>query len=129
MAFPTSSLLYTIVRYMAALLMLLGGISGWLFILGYAPFKATPGATHIAEAMMAESYLYHLLKALELLIGGMLLFRRLVLLAIVMLVPITVNIVVLHLTDPQGLPVALLLLALNSALVYWHWGRLKLLLG
>jgi len=68
---------------------------------------------------MFRSHLFTLLKVTELAVGLLLLTNRFVPLALVVLAPITLNIVLVHLLfAPSGLPVALLVLALH---LYLAW--------
>jgi hypothetical protein len=82
-----------------------GSISGWYYIVTGQELVAgatTPGGTAIGKAMLANGYVYHLLKFVELLGAILLIFRQTRPLGIVMLAGPTVAIFVLHLTDTQG---------------------------
>jgi len=71
------------------------------------------------QGMAASGYLLPLVKIIELLCGVALLSGFFVPLAVVILFPVTVNILFVHLfLDPAGLPVALFLLLGNLFLAY-----------
>lgn len=114
-------------RVLLALLYLAGGAMGLLYALGLNPDSpGTPVAKQIADDLIAHSYLYHLLKVVELVGVVLLLVPRFVPLAVVLLAPATISITVLHVFhDPAGLPLNVLLLVLHAYLVYHCWPRLR----
>lgn len=105
------------VRLRVALQVLLGLV---LVVSGSAKLLV-PGQLSVGDllidGMKATGYLYSLLGDVEIIVGLALLIGRFVPLALVILAPITLNIVAYHLfLGPAGLPVGLTLLAVHGAL-------------
>ncbi len=115
-----------IARLALGLIFALFGLNGLMMIMtgsGFIPMP--PPAPEFGEAMgglFKLGYLMPLVKVLEI-IGGVLLligvYKRL---ALVLLIPIIVNIVGVHLfLDPSGLPIGILTTALAVYLVSVEW--------
>lgn len=113
------ALLPTVARVLLGLVFFLAGLAALLHLV---PKPSTPlpeGATAFAEAMMKTGYLFPLLKITETVAGALLLFKRCVPLALILLAPIVVNIVAFHaFLEPSGIPVALVILLLE---LYLAW--------
>jgi len=98
------------------------GIFGMLMAFGVVPMPVPkPPPSEAAAAfmggLMKSGYLFQLIKATEIVAGALLLSGRFVPLALILLVPIVVNIFFVHVRlMPQGLPVALLLVILEAYL-------------
>jgi hypothetical protein len=71
-------------------------------------------------ALAAAGYFFPMLKITEIAVGVAILTNRFVPLALVVLAPITVNIVAFHYLAPDGLPLALVIVALQGGLA-WHY--------
>jgi uncharacterized membrane protein YphA (DoxX/SURF4 family) len=97
---------------------------------GKLPVPPGSGAEAFARAMTATGYLIPLLKAMEL-VGALLLLRkRFVPLALVMLAPIVVNIMAFHVfLERGGLPIAAFLAAGMVYLGIMHAAAFRPLLG
>ncbi len=115
-----------IARLALGLIFALFGLNGLMMIItgsGFIPMP--PPAPEFGEAMgglFKLGYLMPLVKVLEI-IGGVLLligvYKRL---ALILLIPIIVNIVGVHLfLDPSGLPIGILTTALAVYLVSVEW--------
>ena len=118
--------LLLIARLALGLIFALFGLNGLMMIMtgsGFIPMP--PPAPEFGEAMgglFKLGYLMPLVKVLEI-IGGVLLligvYKRL---ALILLIPIIVNIVGVHLfLDPSGLPIGILTTALAVYLVSVEW--------
>jgi uncharacterized membrane protein YphA (DoxX/SURF4 family) len=112
--------LTTAARIILGLVFVGSGLGG---LLGKPPTLTSPplpeGLIALFEGMVKSGYLFHLLKLTELSVGVLLVANRFVPLALTILAPVVVNIVAFHLfLMPAGLPVALVVLALN---VYLAW--------
>lgn len=71
-------------------------------------------------------YIFSAVGFLEVFIGLMLLLKRWVAFALVLLAPISINILLFHLFLAfSGLPVALAILLFNAVLIYKHWPQYK----
>ncbi len=115
-----------IARLALGLIFALFGLNGLMMIMtgsGFIPMP--PPAPEFGEAMgglFKLGYLMPLVKVLEI-IGGVLLligiYKRL---ALIILIPIIVNIVGVHLVlDPSGLPIGILTTVLAAYLVSVEW--------
>jgi hypothetical protein len=92
---------------------------------GFLNFLPMPPAEGVAATFMgglgASGYFFPLLKATEILIGLALLANRFVPLALVVLAPISVNIVAFHLfLAPAGIGPAAVVAALNAGVAYLY---------
>ncbi|HLP24444.1 MAG TPA: DoxX family protein, partial [Acidobacteriota bacterium] len=71
--------------------------------------------------LRSSGYLFELIKGTETAMGVLLLLNRFVPLALVILAPIVLNIVLVHLLlAPSGLPIAVVVLALELYLAWVH---------
>jgi|TARA_B110001469_G_scaffold6104_1_gene6352 ABC-type Na+ efflux pump permease subunit len=74
------------------------------------------------ESLNSTGYVLYVVASLELLIGVLLLFKKWVPFALVLLAPIVVNILLFHLfLDVSGMFVAVLMLAITGVLIYKYW--------
>ena len=97
------------------------GLNGLLMALtgsGFIPMPEMPEkAGSFMGAMAATGYFLPVLKLVEIVGGVLLLVRRFVPLALVLLAPVIVQIVLFHLfLEPSGLPMGLILVALGGYL-------------
>ena len=71
-------------------------------------------------------YIFSVVGFLEVFIGLMLLSKKWVAFALVLLAPISINILLFHVfLGLAGLPVALTILLFNAILIYKHWQQYK----
>ena len=107
-------------RSLMGLLFLVTGLNAVLPFL--PPPDALPaGAQDMTVAFAKSGYLLPLLGATQALVGVLLLSGRFVPLALTVIAPVIVNIVAFHaFLAPQGLPVAIVVLALEIYLVIAH---------
>lgn len=115
------------------LIFLGSGISGMLMALGVVsmPVQNPPpseGATAFMTGLMKSGYLFQLLKATEIVVGALLLAGRFVPLALIVIAPVVVNIFCVHaFLMPSGLPIALLVVALEAYLGWAYRGSYRAL--
>ncbi len=89
------------------------------YVLHFIPVEANDAAGAFMGALGATGYMWPVIKLIEFVSGAMLLAGFGVPLALVLLAPIVVNIVLLHVfLDTAGLPVAILVLALEAFLAW-----------
>jgi hypothetical protein len=83
------------------------------------------------SAMVATKYLWPILGAIELLTGVALVAGRLVPLALLVLAPVTINILCFHLSEPSpdGIGIAVFILALHVALAWKERAEFRVLLS
>lgn len=90
------------------------------------PFIPLPPPTGSAADFMnslgATGYIFPVVGILEVVIGGMLLLKKWVAFALILLAPISINILLFHVfLDIPGVSVALLVAILNGIMIYKHW--------
>ncbi|WP_394832216.1 DoxX family protein [Pendulispora rubella] len=106
-----------IARLLAGVIFTLFGLNGFLHFLPMPPSQGN--AAQFLGGLAAAPYFYPLLFLTELAGGVLLLAGRFVPLALLLLAPVIVNIVGFHLSAaPAGLPLALLVLALELFLAW-----------
>ena len=116
-------------RLVLGLLFLASGVAGLVMPTPPLPPDATPGMVALFTGL-SGSFLLTLVKLTEVAVGALLLANRFVPLALVVLAPVTVNIVLVHLLlAPSGLPIALVVLALHLFLGWSYRGAFRGVLG
>ena len=76
--------------------------------------------------LMASKYMFPLVKSIELIAGLMLVSGKFIKLGTLLLLPISVNIFLIHtVTQVSDLPVAIFVLAANVFLIYANWDGFK----
>lgn len=115
-----------IVRILLALILLAFGLNKLLptpFIpLPVPPEKAMAFMTSLGET----GYVLKLVGFMEIIIGLLLLFKKWVPFALILLVPISLNILLFHLfLDVSGIAGAFVVAILNGILIYKHWKAYK----
>lgn len=118
----------TTARLLLGLVVILFGLNGFF---QFMPQPSLPEpATDFLGAILATGYLLAIVKILEIGIGVLLLANRYVPLALVLLAPISVNIISFHLfLDPAGIGAAALVTALNLYLLFAYRRHYKSLLN
>ena len=112
----------TVVRYLVGLMLFVFGLNGFLQFI--PPPHAPPAGEAFLDALVTGNVL-PVVSVFEALTGALLLAGRFVPLALVMLVPITLNIVLYHLTfDPGGGVAGYVLLAMHAFLLWAYAGHL-----
>ena len=110
----------TIVRVLLGVMLFLFGLNGFL---GFLPQPQPPGDGGAFLGALVSGNVMPVVKGFETLIGLLLLAGRFVPLALLMLVPIVVNIVLYHLTfDPAGGAPGYVLAAMTAFLL-WAYRR------
>lgn len=97
----------------------LGGLLNWFP--PPPPETLPPKLVAFDAGLRSSGYLFELVKGTEAAMGALLLLNRFVPLALVILAPIVLNIVLVHLLlAPVGLPMAIIVLALELYLAWVH---------
>jgi uncharacterized membrane protein YphA (DoxX/SURF4 family) len=82
----------------------------------------TGDAAIFIDSLSNTGYILKVVGVFELFVGLLLLFNKWVPFALLLLAPITLNILLFHLfMDTPGLIIAVVVLALNAILIYKHW--------
>ena len=105
------------VRILFGLMMVNSGLNKFL---GYMPMPEMAEAAGILMgAFFASVYLFPLVGIVELLAGGLILTKKYSALGAVLMMPVTVNIFLVHaFLDPAGLVLGLILLLINSWIIF-----------
>jgi len=109
-----------IVRIVLGLLLVIFGSNKFLH---FIPMDSPTGdAGAFMNSLDATGYIFPAVGILEVFIGLMLLLKKWVPFVIILLAPISINILLFHLfLDIPGVSVALLVAIFNGILIYKHW--------
>ncbi len=114
-----NSMFTKIVRIFLGIVLVLSAINNFCKII------PTPAGDFI-ESFGQVNYVLPIVGVLELAIGAMLLLKKWVAFALILLAPISLNILLFHLyLDLSGIAPALLVAILNAILIYKHWQQYK----
>jgi uncharacterized membrane protein YphA (DoxX/SURF4 family) len=113
-----------IIRVLIGLLLLFASVS---FFLKLVPEPVTTGDFKAFQVgLVASTYLMPLAKAIELLCGLSYVSGRYVTLANIIILPITINILLInYFLAPEGLPIAIGMFLGNLFLIYRYWHNYK----
>ena len=113
-----------ILRWLLALALLFFGLNKFFQFLPVP--QLPPPASDFMSSLNATGYVLPIVGVLEIGIGLLLLLNKWVSFALLVLVPISVNIVLFHLfLDLPGIGGALVVAVLNTVLIYKHWKAYK----
>lgn len=114
----------TIIRILLGFLLLFASIG---YFLNLMPEPETNGNFKAFNVgLVAATYLMPLAKGIELLCGIAFVSNRFVTLANVLILPITINILCIHIfLEPSGIPIAVALFLGNLFLIYQYWNNYK----
>lgn len=109
-----------LVRIILGILLVVFGSNMFLHFIPLPPPAGNAAA--FMNSLGATGYIFPFVGMLELIIGIMLLLKKWVAFALILLAPISINILLFHLfLDIPGVGVALLVVVFNSILIYKHW--------
>ena len=120
-----------IIRFLLGLILIVFGANKLVMIFNGAGFMPQPSLPADASSFMASlgatGYILPVVGALEVYIGVLLILKKWVPFALVLLAPISVNILLFHffLDLSGGMIGALLVALLNGILIYKHWSQFK----
>jgi len=85
-------------------------------------FEMPPAAVNFIESLKNTGYVFYLIAVLEIFIGFLLIFKKWVPFALVVLAPISINILLFHLfLDVSDITIAIVVFVLNLILIYKYW--------
>ena len=115
-----NSMFVKIVRILLGVMLLIFGANKFLHFIPMEP--PTGAAGEFLNSLGATGYIFPLVGILEVAIGVMLLLKKWVPFSLILLAPITINILLFHLfLDIPGLGGSVLIAAFNVILIYKHW--------
>lgn len=95
-----------------------------------APEEMSDGAANFMASLNDTDYMFPLIGAVEVVSGLLLLLKKWVPFALVLLAPVTVNIVLFHVfLEPATIVPGLVILIINIVLIYTYWDKFKTLFG
>lgn len=111
-----------ILRILFGLLLIMFGLTQWIHFNFMPTHIYTGEAAIFIDSLSDTGYILKFVGTLEILVGLLLVFNKWVPFALLLLAPITVNILLFHLfLDIPGLYVAMVVVVLNAILIYKHW--------
>ena len=122
-----NSKISTVLRYLLGVAMIIFGANK------FAVFMPKPELSEKAGIFMGaladSGYIFPILGVFYIIIGLLLVLNKAVPLALLILVPISINIIAFHLTlDPKGVLFAAIITILNAILLFTHWSKYKTIL-
>lgn len=115
-----------ILRVLLGVVLIIFGLNK-LIPLNFLPLpEFSPEAEQFMNTLNASGYVLKTVGVIELFVGILLIMRKWVAFALIILAPISLNILFFHVfMDRPGLILAILILVLNSVLIYKHWRNYK----
>jgi putative oxidoreductase len=119
-----NSMFTKIIRILLGIMLVVFGANKFLH---FIPMEAPTGsAGEFMNSLGATGYIFPVVGVLEVVIGLLLLLKKWVAFALILLAPISINILLFHLfLDIPGISGALLIAILNGILIYKHWMQYK----
>lgn len=119
-----NSTISMIARYLLGLAMLVFGANKFLHFMPNPELSADAGA--FMGALGGSGYIFPTLGVIYILAGLLLVLNKAVPFALILLVPVSFNIVAFHLAyAPEGILFAAVVAVLNLLLIYANWDRFK----
>ena len=114
-----------VIRVLIGLLLLFASIT-YFFNLTPAQPATTEEFKVFSTGLVTSVYIFPLAKAIELLCGISYLIGKYVSLANIIILPITINILLInYFLSPEGLPIAIAMFLGNLFLIYRYWDNYK----
>jgi putative oxidoreductase len=114
----------TVARYVLGLAMLVFGANKFFHFMPNPELPEAAGA--FMGALDGSGYIFPILGIAYVIAGLCLVLNKAVPFALIVLVPVSINIVAFHLTfAPEGILFAAVVAVLNLLLIYANWDRLK----
>lgn len=109
-----------LIRVVLGILLVVFGSNKFLHFIPLPPPSGS--AADFMNSLGATGYIFPIVGILEVIIGAMLLFKKWIAFALILLAPISINILLFHVfLDIPGVSAALLVTVLNAILIYKHW--------
>jgi putative oxidoreductase len=119
-----NSMFTKIVRILLGIMLVVFGANKFLH---FIPMELPSGsAGDFMNSLGATGYIFPVVGVLEVVVGILLLMKKWIAFALILLAPISVNILLFHLfLDIPGVAVAFLVTLFNAILMYKHWSSYK----
>lgn len=124
MSIKAKTVVTTIIRSLLGLIYFVFGLNFFLHFIPMPPPPATSGAAEsFTGGLFQAGYFFPMLKGIEVLLGGFLLLNFFTPLSLVVLAPISINILLFHsFLAPAGIPMSILIVVLH---IYLFWAYRK----
>ena len=110
----------TILRIILAVGLIIFGLNKFFDFIPL--FKMPIAAANFMESLEATGYVFYVVAILEIVIGLLLLFKKWVPFALILLAPISFNILLFHIfLDVSDIWVAIIIVTINVILIYKYW--------
>lgn len=110
----------TILRIVLGLALLVFGLNKFFPFIPI--FDMAPAGANFIDTLDNTGYILYIVAILEIIIGLLLLLKKWVPFALILLAPISINILLFHVfLDISGLGVAIAIVAINVILIYKYW--------
>lgn len=119
-----NSMFTKIVRILLGIMLVVFGANKFLH---FIPMQQLTGAAgNFMNSLGATGYIFPVVGLLEVVVGVLLLLKKWIAFALILLAPISVNILFFHLfLDIPGVAIAILVFLFNSILIYKYWSAYK----
>ncbi len=113
-----------IVRILLGIVLVVFGANKFLH---FIPMESPTGAAgDFLNSLNTTGYIFPIVGILEVIIGGLLLLKKWVPFALILLAPISINILLFHLfLDIPGIIVSIVVVVFNSILIYKNWPQFR----
>ena len=113
-----------VLRILLGIILVIFGANKFFNFMPMPPMQGD--ASTFMGGLGVSGYMFPLLGVMEILIGLMLLLKKWVAFALILLAPLAVNMVLFHLAmDPGGIAAAALVFLFNAVLIYANWDKYK----
>ena len=113
-----------VLRIVLGIVLVVFGVNKFLNFMPMPPMEGD--AATFMGGLGVSGYMFPLLGILEILIGILLIVNKAVPFALILLAPLSVNMVLFHAAmAPEGIAPAALVFVLNAVLMYMNWARFK----
>ncbi|VAW26727.1 hypothetical protein MNBD_BACTEROID04-421 [hydrothermal vent metagenome] len=121
-----NSKLTMVLRVLLGLILVVFGANKFF---GFIPNMEMPAAAgNLMSAMMESGYMFKLVGVTEIIVGLLLLIKKWVPFALIVLAPISLNMIFFHIfLAPAGIAPAAIVAIINILLIYDNWSKLKIL--
>jgi len=115
-----------IARILLAIVLIVFGLNKFLNFMPMPPMEGN--AATFMSGLGVSGYMFPLLGIIEILVGVLLILKKAVPFALILLAPLAVNMVLFHLSmAPLGILPAAIVFILNAYLIYSNWNNYKAL--
>jgi len=116
-----------IIRFILGIILIVFGANKLIMIFNESGFLPALKMSTFTESFSAIGYILPVVGAIEVYVGTLLILKKWVPFALIVLAPISVNILLFHffLDLSGGMIGALLVALLNGILIYKHWSQFK----